>query len=427
LLARRALRRASANLKDHLDSSIPIEHRNVIDELADLDGLLNSFMLNLQQTHPTVYAKVNAFTDNDKKFAFMFDFENRVGDLSKLNQNQGIAVNRWSTLFDSKCPDRIDLDLLENTSLFNRIESLYARPFLRDKLNMLSKQQRFEFAQMSKNGDVIWMNKLEEKPDAIIRWSNSPGQTKLIAKQDPDVWLYVVDDYPLGTVYRPVGSNSVKHEFVDLEDIIHFRAEKLGPPPRFNLEGLIKFKKLTLAQQQAKINEAIDIFRQGTVKYNTPVTYQGITIPISSYDNILGMGPDFKNLGMAFDSPGSFNLGIMGNMNSTQISQLQNKLTEPLSSIINKIKAFPEGVKVPIIENTRTIDYKNMWKKMGINPNDGKRIQKELRLDIHHVDDLDINLSTTLQIVSYDAHRITKSHSGSVKLNEIFFDLINNL
>ena len=100
-----------------------------------------------------------------------------------------------------------------------------------------------------------------------------------------------------------------------------------------------------------------------TVKYNTPVTYQGITIPISSYDNILGMGPDFKNLGMAFDSPGSFNLGIMGNMNSTQISQLQNKLTEPLSSIINKIKAFPEGVKVPIIENTRTIDYKNMWKK----------------------------------------------------------------
>lgn len=97
LLARRALRRASANLKVHLDSSIPIEHRNVIDELADLDGLLNSFMLNLQQTHPTVYSKVNAFTDTDKKFAFMFDFENNANKLQEL-ANDIDLIDAWQEI-----------------------------------------------------------------------------------------------------------------------------------------------------------------------------------------------------------------------------------------------------------------------------------------------------------------------------------------
>jgi len=131
--------------------------------------------------------------------------------------------------------------------------------------------------------------------------------------------------------------------------------------------------------------------------------------------------------GGAFNPPTSFSLGNMGTMNNIQLTQLQNKLSEPLSGIINKIKAHPNGVKVPIIEGTRTIDYQNMWRKMGIDPKDGEILKSKLKLEIHHLDDLDIDLQTTLQIVTDKAHNVTKGHSGSVKLNEIFYDLINNL
>jgi hypothetical protein len=187
--------------------------------------------------------------------------------------------------------------------------------------------------------------------------------------------------------------------------------------------GIIKFRKLSPLEQIDKLNEAKNIFNQGTVKYSTVKTYQGIDIPISQN----GMAPDFGGLGMAFDPPGSFNLGTMGNMTSAQLAQLQSELSQPLSSIIEKIKAKPDGVKVPIIEGTRDIDYRNMWRKMGIDPKDGIVLKFHLELEIHHLDDLDINLQTTLQIVTDKAHDVTKSHSGSVKLNKIFFDLINDL
>ncbi|QTD39178.1 hypothetical protein JL193_08050 [Polaribacter batillariae] len=49
-----------------------------------------------------------------------------------------------------------------------------------------------------------------------------------------------------------------------------------------------------------------------------------------------------------------------------------------------------------------------------------------LAIDVKY-SEVDLNLNTTLQVVSDKAHNITKHHSGSVKLNEIFFDIINNL
>lgn len=394
--------------------------RDIINNLANHADEYAAFVQNI----PNNVANQLSQLPELRRLNFMNEFAT-VTDPNFWNKmsNAG-TVERWNILHEFKCPDRFNIDVLTNkNSRFSGYQKLYERPALRNKLDDLGEVSRKEFAQIAKNQDVHWFNKLESKPGAIDRWKSPPGQTKLVAKNDPELWLYVLDDFDMGTTYKKVGSGSVKHEFISLDQILHFRGERFGPPPRFNLEGLIKFKKLSASQQIDKLNEAKNTFNQGTVKYSTVKEYQDIPILISQN----GMAPDFKGLGMAFDPPGSFNLPGMSNMTPAQIAEIQSELSEPLSSIINKIKAHPDGIKVPIIENTRTIDYQNMWRRMGIDPKDGQVIKEQFSLDIHHLDDLDIDLQTTLQIVTNKAHNLTKSHSGSVRLNEIFFDLINDL
>lgn len=67
-----------------------------------------------------------------------------------------------------------------------------------------------------------------------------------------------------------------------------------------------------------------------------------------------------------------------------------------------------------------------MWQKLGIDPKDGALLKDELKLEIHHVADLDVNLETTLQIITKDAHDAAGVHSGSVRELNKLFELINN-
>ena len=123
---------------------------------------------------------------------------------------------------------------------------------------------------------------------------------------------------------------------------------------------------------------------------------------------------------MAFQPAPAFN--ILGNgTNFLGIS-------EPLQSIIQKIKNFDGEVKVPITGNRSLtyVDFANAWLKMGVNPSDGKKILKELELTWHHIDDLDINMQPTLQLVRKEAHAPI-SHSGSVKQAEVLFNQINTI
>jgi len=64
---------------------------------------------------------------------------------------------------------------------------------------------------------------------------------------------------------------------------------------------------------------------------------------------------------------------------------------------------------------------------MGIKPSDGRKIMKELKLTWHHVDDLNSNMNSTLQLVTEKAHLKTIKHSGSVKQSDVLFNAINNL
>ena len=232
---------------------------------------------------------------------------------------------------------------------------------------------------------------------------------------------FIVDDLPIGTDFYKV-QNSPKWQLVDLDGIVHFRAELSGPPPKINFESYKKFKKLSDMQQNGERSQAETSFRSGAISsgnaYTTPKTHLGKQIPRSN--NGTGVSPDFKNLEMASSTtPPPYTLG---NGETNIIG-----LTEPLQSIIQKIRNFGGEVKVPVLGDKRKFDYINAWKKMGINPDDGEKLIKDLDLVWHHVDDIDINMNSTMQLVFEEAHYITYKHSGSVKQMDIFFDLINGL
>ena len=94
----------------------------------------------------------------------------------------------------------------------------------------------------------------------------------------------------------------------------------------------------------------------------------------------------------------------------------------------SSLKNILKNLEEPITGNRSLtyVDFANAWLKMGVNPSDGKKILKELELTWHHIDDLDINMQSTLQLVRKEAHAPI-SHSGSVKQAEVLFNQINTI
>ncbi|WGH75107.1 HNH endonuclease [Tenacibaculum tangerinum] len=72
----------------------------------------------------------------------------------------------------------------------------------------------------------------------------------------------------------------------------------------------------------------------------------------------------------------------------------------------------------------RKVDFANCWRALGINPKDGKIIQRKLKLTWHHIDDLDENINSTMQLLYEEAHVASLSHSGSVAQWKVLFRLI---
>jgi hypothetical protein len=98
LLARRAFRRATKKLQQSIPSGSEYnELRAGINSLDELDSILNTWLNTIQTSHPNVYTKVNAFTDVEKKFAFMFDFKERPSILDDLNANMSL-IDDWSEI-----------------------------------------------------------------------------------------------------------------------------------------------------------------------------------------------------------------------------------------------------------------------------------------------------------------------------------------
>lgn len=404
-------------LLNHLQSTKPAVYNLLLEVAGKKVAFLTDFATRIEN-----FTEVKNFFNNtlvgalaDLRPKFLEDFgalDPTV--LQKLN-NPGV-LNNWKKLANVDAVyERKLFDFISNTNRTDTLVLFYGNNPLKLKIQVLDDAKKITFVDTFKDPPIEMINKFLEKPEAITRWTNN-AQSRLLAKTEPEIWLYIANDLPIGTTYSKV-QGSPNWQLLDPTGFPHFRGALSGPPPFNNFEDLIKFKKLPNAEQQVIINEVNNAINVGPYRYTNVITYQGIPI-LRSRDG-LGVSPDFKNLGMAFDPPGS---NILGN----GITDIPG-LTEPLSNIIQKIKNFPEGIKVPLTNGDRKIEYVTMWKKMGINPEDGAKIKFELELEIHHVDDLNINLETTLQLVTKEAHKAAGDHTGSVAQIKKLFQIINNL
>lgn len=436
LLARRYFKKMDEALKQQKnnvllleksdDSNISVEDFNALKQelfnaldsgsLSDLVAELGDFV----SSYPIIANKLDELNLNiAQKTEFMQDFADNSEALIHFSANLN-HIDNWKKLHLLDVPDKNILNIVKDSALTNSFEKLYTRTTLRVNLNKLTKERRLEFADIAKNRDTHWLDRLAERPNALNRWNNS-AQARAIAKQNPRIWLYIADDLPVGTSFSKVPGNSTKWQLVDLNGIVHCRFKLTGPPPKINFESYIKFKKLTIAQQDALRTSATNTFRSNVISggnaYTTQVSHLGQPIPRSNAGN--GVSPDFSGLEMAFGSiPPPY---ILGNGKT-----IVARLSEPLENILQKIKISGE-VRIPITGDRTKLDYANAWRKMGVKPSDGNKLMKELKLTWHHVDDLDNDLNSTLQLVTEKAHLKTIKHSGSVKQSDVLFDEINNL
>jgi len=98
LLARRAFRRATKKLQQSIPSGNEYnELRTAVNSLDELDSILNNWLSSIKTSHRNVYDKLITFTDEEKKFAFMFDFKGRPSALDELNGNISL-IDDWTEI-----------------------------------------------------------------------------------------------------------------------------------------------------------------------------------------------------------------------------------------------------------------------------------------------------------------------------------------
>lgn len=123
-LAQRALKRATRELRAAIpDGSEYNGVRNVINGIDDVIEEYNQFkQFLLQNNYNKVYAKVEAFTKEEDKFAFMFDFQKYPSSLNELNLEDDL-IDVWKNINNSVKPYR------------KLVKVLKARKFLSSAIN----------------------------------------------------------------------------------------------------------------------------------------------------------------------------------------------------------------------------------------------------------------------------------------------------
>lgn len=253
-------------------------------------------------------------------------------------------------------------------------------------------------------------------------------EVRVNLKNEPDIWLHIIDGLPPGTKYRPVRSGSTKHEIIFPDGKVHFRALH-GEPAVDNIsfENYIKFNKLPETVRISIYEDAMgDFIRTARGRSYTPSSnplpqFEENSIPRSNDGN--GITPNFEGLELFFQPPPP--PGVLGNGNILSDSDY----TESIAEMIEKITNSGGQATVPIMgTKVRETDYRNFFIEIGMNPKDGLNLMTALDLTLHHIDNLSINFESTMQLVRREAHRadIIKIHSGSVSQMKKLFKKIND-
>ncbi|MEO4005358.1 HNH endonuclease [Flavobacterium sp. CAU 1735] len=167
-----------------------------------------------------------------------------------------------------------------------------------------------------------------------------------------------------------------------------------------HIEKYISFMSKSDSERKAIVEAANGKLKSNKSVYKPESTLKkGYEVPASKN----GTSPDFKGLNMYVNEQGRLGNGM----------SIPNVSEEVLNDALNKIIKFDGEVKVPITGIEYSSDFANAWNAVGIEPSLGSKILRELDLTWHHLDDLDENLKSTMQLVRKGIHEKTKLHMGS--------------
>lgn len=196
----------------------------------------------------------------------------------------------------------------------------------------------------------------------------------------------------------------------DLGNVI-FRGSKM------DIEKVVKFFKLPKQQRRALIKKAkLNIEKNADIiPYNLSRDNAKIyNIPISES----GGSPTFKGLKKYLNADGGFG-------NKEIITLPSGVSRDVLNKVTAKINKFGGEVKANITGLDRNPDFANSWRAMGVDPVIGEKIRKHYEMTWHHLDNLDENLMSTMQIVIREVHEKTVPHIGSHSQIKELLKLIN--
>lgn len=199
-------------------------------------------------------------------------------------------------------------------------------------------------------------------------------------------------------VYRTNRSKK-KLDILDENGVIIFRGRpsevrkflRFTRLPKNERERLITLMNVNIAEN-SKITP-YSLSRDNSKIYNVPMSEAGGT-------------PDFKGLKKYLNKEGSFG--------KLEVNGLPDGVSQAeLDEVIEKIEGVGGVVKARITGLNRGADFKNSWVAMGVDPNIGEKIRVYFKLTWHHMDDLDENLMSGMQLILTKVHNKTTPHIGS--------------
>lgn len=274
--------------------------------LADLDSDLADFLNDILQSHPNVHSKVNAFANQEDKFAFYFgaqriDGQKRIDFLDRLDSNPDL-IDEWENIQYLKSA-RNNIDFLESYRLINNNNDLLKHVHDGDTKLITRTDQSGAFVGNT-GADVTGYhnpNKLVDPPPNVgqISWKNPPPKNS--NPNSPD------DGYTMGKIERNmfdfidpktnkewVNGNVAYPDPPDAFDVVHRKTKKQKNvfwPKNYDTQRINEEMAYVYSQIDSNVFEITDPDKFGKVSfiYQAKAT-DGKTIEVMFYDGNLDSG-----------------------------------------------------------------------------------------------------------------------------------------
>lgn len=208
LLAKRLFKKSTRQLNQNIPDNLPntpenqdlIALKNKLNQIDDVAADLADFLADLD---PAIANKLDDLgLDVDGKIAFMDDFLGSSNStLSKLAQNDAVAVERWKALRDLDVIDRKNINILTNDSLYDGFILFCSKSNINDFLRSLNSADRIKFIQKYNRSPFNFtdqiLNKINNSPprmNLMVSHMNNPRAIHVDKFKDADIKKIIESD-----------------------------------------------------------------------------------------------------------------------------------------------------------------------------------------------------------------------------------------